>query len=70
MNLRAQPKPLLSPAVQAVKWLHSELGCEILQNKQEAQRLAGQMLEVETVIKMLDRALAMRVATGSGGMTV
>jgi hypothetical protein len=56
--------------VQAVKRLHSELGCEILENKQEAHRLAGQMLDVETVIKMPDRAIAMRVATGSGGITV
>jgi hypothetical protein len=57
MNLRAQPKALLSPAVQAVKRLHSELGCEILENKQAAQRVAGQMLDVETVIKMLDRGI-------------
>jgi hypothetical protein len=61
MNLRAQPKALLSPAVQAVKRLHSELGCEILENKQEAQRVAGQMLDVETVIKMLDRGIAVSV---------
>jgi hypothetical protein len=53
-----------------VKRLHSELGCEILENKQETQRLAGQMLDVETVIKMLDRGIAVSVASGSGGITV
>jgi hypothetical protein len=61
MDLRAQPKALLSPAVQAVKRLHSEQGCELLENKQEAQRVAGQMLDVETVIKMLDRGIAVSV---------
>jgi hypothetical protein len=39
--------------MQTLERLHSELGGQILENKEEAQRLAGQMLHVEAVIKML-----------------
>ena len=57
MNLRAQPKARFIAGRAGRETVHSELGCEILENKQEAQRVAGQMLDVETVIKMLDRGI-------------
>jgi hypothetical protein len=40
--------------------LHSKLGGQIQENKEEAQRLAGQMLHVEAVIKMLDPTFNLR----------
>lgn len=41
--------------------MHTELGGQILENKEEAQRLAaGQMLDVEAVIKMLDSTFNLR----------
>jgi hypothetical protein len=46
--------------VQTLERLYAELGGQILENKQEAQRLAGQMLHVEAVIKMLDPAYNLR----------
>jgi hypothetical protein len=48
------------PAMQALERLHAELGGQILENKDEAQRLAGQMLHVEAVIKMLDPTFNIR----------
>jgi hypothetical protein len=45
--------------------LHSELGGQILENKEEAQRLAGQMLHVEAVIKMLDPTYNLQLAADS-----
>jgi hypothetical protein len=46
--------------MQTLERLHSELGGQILENKEEAQRLAGQMLHVEAVIKMLDPTYNLR----------
>jgi hypothetical protein len=45
---------------QIALWFHAELGGQILENKEEAQRLAGQMLHVEAVIKMLDPTYNLR----------
>lgn len=47
-------------AIQTLERLHSELGGQILENNEEAQRLAGQMLHVEAVIKMLDPTFNLR----------
>src|SRR6202171_3422158 len=57
---RPTKSPFHRPAMQTLERLHSELGGQILENKQEAQRLAGQMLHVEAVIKMLDPAYNLR----------
>jgi hypothetical protein len=46
--------------MQTLERLHAELGGQILENKEEAQRLAGQMLHVEAVIKMLDPTYNLR----------
>jgi hypothetical protein len=46
--------------MQTLERLHSELGGQILENKEEARRLAGQMLHVEAVIKMLDPTFNLR----------
>jgi hypothetical protein len=46
--------------MQTLERLHSELGGPILENKEETQRLAGQMLHVEAVIKMLDPTYNLR----------
>jgi hypothetical protein len=46
--------------MQTLERLHAELGGLILENKEEAQRLAGQMLHVEAVIKMLDPTYNLR----------
>src|SRR6202051_1097927 len=46
--------------MQILERLHSELGGQILENKEEAHRLAGQMLQVEAVIKMLDPTFNIR----------
>jgi hypothetical protein len=46
--------------MQTMERLHSELGGQILENKEEAQRLSGQMLHVEAVIKMLDPTFNLR----------
>jgi hypothetical protein len=46
--------------MQTLGRLHSELGGPILENKEETQRLAGQMLHVEAVIKMLDPTYNLR----------
>jgi hypothetical protein len=51
---RPTRSPFHRPAMQTLERLHAELGGQILENKEEAQRLAGQMLHVEAVIKMLD----------------
>ena len=51
---RPTKSPFHRPAMQTLERLHAELGGQILENKEEAQRLAGQMLHVEAVIKMLD----------------
>jgi hypothetical protein len=53
------------PAMYALERLHAELGGQILQNKQEAPRLAKCMKHVEAVLKMLQpgysvRAIAVR----------
>jgi len=52
--------PFHRPAMQTLERLHAELGGQILENKEEAQRLAGQMLHVEAVIKMLDPTYNLR----------
>jgi hypothetical protein len=51
---RPTKNPFHRPAMQTLERLHSELGGQRLENQEEAQRLAGQMLHVEAVIKMLD----------------
>jgi hypothetical protein len=57
---RPTRSPFHRPAIQTLERLHSELAGQILQNKQEAQQLAGQMLHVEAVIKMLDPTFNLR----------
>src|ERR1700688_4080306 len=57
---RPTRNPYARPAIQTLERLHSELGGQILENKEEAQRLAGQMLHVEAVIKMLDPTFNIR----------
>jgi hypothetical protein len=57
---RPTRSPFHRPAIQTLERLHSELGGQILENKEEAQRLAGQMLHVEAVIKMLDPTFNLR----------
>jgi hypothetical protein len=46
--------------MQTLERPHAELGGQILENKEEAHRLAGQMLHVEAVIKMLDPTFNLR----------
>jgi hypothetical protein len=46
--------------MQTLERLHADLGGQILENKEEAHRLAGQMLHVEAVIKMLDPTYNLR----------
>jgi hypothetical protein len=46
--------------MQTLERLHAELGGQILENKDEAQRLAGQMRHVEAVIKVLDPGYSLR----------
>src|SRR6202790_5346141 len=57
---RPTRSPFHRPAIQTLERLHSELGGQILENKEEAHRLAGQMLQVEAVIKMLDPTFNIR----------
>ena len=57
---RPTRNPFHRPAMQTLERLYAELGGQILENKQEAQRLAGQMLHVEAVIKMLDPTYNLR----------
>jgi hypothetical protein len=57
---RPTRSPFHRPAMQTLERLHAELGGQILENKEEAQRLAGQMLHVEAVIKMLDPTYNLR----------
>jgi hypothetical protein len=57
---RPTKSPFRRPAMQTLERLHSELGGQILENREEAQRLAGQMLHVEAVIKMLDPTYNLR----------
>src|SRR5258706_16448797 len=57
---RPTKSPFNRPAMQTLERLHAELGGQILENKEEAQRLAGQMLHVEAVIKMLDPTYNLR----------
>src|SRR6202166_3348553 len=57
---RPTRNPFHRPAMQTLERLHAELGGQILENKEEAQRLAGQMLHVEAVIKMLDPTYNLR----------
>lgn len=59
--------PRHRPAIQTLERLHSELGGQILENKEEAQRLAGQMLHVEAVIKMLAGTFLKKKAQEIGG---
>src|SRR5882757_4765670 len=58
--MRPTKSPFHRPAMQTLERLHAELGGQILENKEEAQRLAGQMLHVEAVIKMLDPGYSLR----------
>ena len=51
---RPTRSPFHRPAIQALERLHSELSGQIAENKDEAQRLARQMLHVEAVINLLD----------------
>src|SRR5258707_1149771 len=57
---RPTKSPFHRPAMQTLERLHAELGGQILENKEEAQRLAGQMLHIEAVIKMLDPTYNLR----------
>ena len=57
---RPTRSPFHRPEIQTLKPLHSELGGQILENKEEAQRLVGQMLHVRAVIKMLDPTFNLR----------
>ena len=57
---RPTKSPFHRPAMQTLERLHAELGGQFLENKDEAQRLAGQMLHVEAVIKMLDPTFNIR----------
>ena len=57
---RPTKSPFHRPAMQTLERLHAELGGRILENKEEAQRLAGQMLHVEAVLKMLDPTYNLR----------
>jgi hypothetical protein len=57
---RPTRSPFHRPAMQTLERLHAELGGQILENKEEAHRLAGQMLHVEAVIKMLDPTYNLR----------
>src|ERR1700736_7032824 len=57
---RPTKSPFHRPAMQTLERVHAELGGQILENKEEAQRLAGQMLHVEAVIKMLDPTYNLR----------
>jgi len=47
-------------AKHTLEQLHAELGGKILDNKTEAKRLAGAMVHVEAVLKMLDPAYDVR----------
>src|SRR3979490_584178 len=57
---RPNPSPFRRPAMQTLERLHAHLGGQILENKDEAQTLAWQMLHVEAVIKMLDPTYNLR----------
>jgi hypothetical protein len=57
---RPTRSPFHRPAMQTLERLHSELGGQIQENKEGAQRLAGQMLHVEAVIEMLDPTYNLR----------
>src|ERR1700716_2519940 len=57
---RPTKSPFHRPAMQTLERLHAELGGQILENKEEAHRLGGQMLHVEAVIKMLDPTYNLR----------
>jgi hypothetical protein len=50
MRGRPTKDPHTRPAINTLERLHAELDRQILENKVEAQRLAGQMLHVEAVI--------------------
>jgi hypothetical protein len=54
MARRPTRDPYARPAIQTLERLHGELGGQILENRQEAERLGEQMQHVEAVIKMLD----------------
>ena len=56
MRGRPTKDPYTRPAINTLERLHAELGGQIQENKEEAQRLAGQMIHVEAVIKMLEDA--------------
>src|SRR4030081_610401 len=51
---RPTRSPFHRPAMQTLERLHAELGGQILENKEEAHKLAGQMLHEEAVTKMPD----------------
>jgi hypothetical protein len=57
---RPTRSPFHRPAIQTLEWLHSELGGQVLENKNEALKLADQMRHVEAVIKMLDPTFSLR----------
>ena len=52
--------PYTRPAINTLERLYSELGGQIVENKEEAQRLARQMLHIEAVIKLLDPTFNLR----------
>lgn len=60
MRGRPTKDPYTRPAINTLERLHAELGAQILENKAEALKLAGKMLHVEAVIKMLDPAFNLR----------
>jgi hypothetical protein len=51
----------------ALERLHAELGGQILQNKQEAKRLARCMKHVEAVLKMLQPGYSIRSLSAGAG---
>jgi hypothetical protein len=60
MRGRPTKDPYTRPAINTLERLHAELGGQIQENKEEAQRLAGQMIHVEAVIRMLDPTFNLR----------
>jgi hypothetical protein len=57
---RPTKDPYARPAINTLERLHSELGGQILENKQRHGELSDQMRHVEAVIKMLDPGYSLR----------
>ncbi len=60
MSKRPTRDPYTRPAINTLERLHAELGGQILENKQRHAELAGQMRQVEAVIKLLDPTYSLR----------